>query len=280
MSKIIRVFPRRTKATPTDEQALTRSPELWDAADEVHVSVTFEWDKPKAERLAKEWEVVAPVKIGGPAYDDPGLTFTPGMYLKQGYVITSRGCPNHCPNCKVPKREGKLRLLPICDGYDILDNNILATPKEHVEAVFKMLLRQKEYPKFTGGLEAKRLEGWHIDWLLRLKPETMWTAYDRPDEWEPLVRAVSMLSEAGIVAPHKRKRVGVYVLMGWRGDTIAEAEKRLRSVIGLGVKTQAMWLDNGMASKPEDFKAWGDLRKHFTDAREVGAMVQATWGDK
>ena len=275
--RIIRVFPRVTKATPVDELARARSPELWDEADKVMVSVTFEWDMSKAERLAKEWEVVAPVTIGGPAYGDPGLTFTPGMYLKQGHVITSRGCPNHCPNCKVPKREGKLRLLPICDGYDILDNNILATPREHVESVFEMLLRQKEYPKFTGGLEAKRLEGWHVDWLLRLKPEMMWMAYDRPNEWGPLTRAVSMLSEAGIVAPHKRKRVGVYVLMGWRGDTPLEAEKRLRSVIGLGIKTQAMWLDNGMESRKEDFKAWRDLRKHFTDARSVGAMVAEVW---
>ena len=33
--------------------------------DEVHVSVTFTWDLPKAERLADLWKYVAPIKIGG-----------------------------------------------------------------------------------------------------------------------------------------------------------------------------------------------------------------------
>ena len=275
--RIIRVFPRITKATPDDELAVSRSPDFWDEADKIEISVTFDWDKPKAEKLALEWGVIAPVEIGGPAYGDPGLTFEAGMYLKHGYVITSRGCPNHCPNCKVPTREGNLRMLPIVDGHNLLDNNILACPNEHVESVFKMLERQPNRAKFTGGLEARLLQGWHVDWLLRLKPDAIWTAYDRPNEWEPLTRAVSMLSEAGIVAPHKRKRVGCYVLMGWQGDTLAEAEKRLRAVIGLGIKTQAMWFDNGAESNKDDFKSWFALRRQFTDPRSVGKMVSEIW---
>jgi hypothetical protein len=53
--RVIRVFPRRTKATPTDPLAVTRGPELLDEADEIHVSVTFSWDRAIAERLAEEW---------------------------------------------------------------------------------------------------------------------------------------------------------------------------------------------------------------------------------
>jgi hypothetical protein len=64
MTRVIRVFPRRTNATPIDDlAAVGRGPELFDEADEVHISVAFTWDKPAAERLAKEWEHVAPVKI-------------------------------------------------------------------------------------------------------------------------------------------------------------------------------------------------------------------------
>lgn len=37
--KLARVFPRRTKASPTDPLAFFRPPELLDDADEVHVSV-------------------------------------------------------------------------------------------------------------------------------------------------------------------------------------------------------------------------------------------------
>lgn len=277
--RIIRVFPRITKATPTDELAVCRSPELWDSADKIHISVAFDWDKPKAEQLALEWAVVAPVELGGPAYGDPGNTFTPGVYLKHGYVITSRGCHNRCPKCKVPTREGNLRTLPICDGWDVLDNNILACPRDHIESVFQMLAKQTTPAKFTGGLEAALLKPWHVDWLIRLKPDAMWMAYDRPSGWEPLTNAVKLLKEAGIVAPHKRKRVGCYVLMGWKGDTPAEAEKRLRAVIGLGIKTQAMWLDNGAESSKDDFADWFALRKQFTAPQSVGAMVAETWDD-
>ena len=89
-----RVFPRRTKATPDDALAYTTTPpkEVPDIV-EVHVSVVFTYDIPKAEQLAEAWQHVGvPVKMGGPAYSLPGEDFTPGLYLKRGYVITSRGC--------------------------------------------------------------------------------------------------------------------------------------------------------------------------------------------
>lgn len=83
--RIIRVFPTKTNATPTDELVRIReTPSFFDEADEVHVSVTFTWDIPIAEWLAKQWEPVATVKIGGPAYNEPGGDFIPGMYMRHG----------------------------------------------------------------------------------------------------------------------------------------------------------------------------------------------------
>ena len=91
---LIRIFPRRTRATPIDDFALTRSPNLLDYAcdiDEVRVSVAFTYDIPKAEHLADSWRgITQNVTIGGPAYNDPGGYFVPGLYLGEGYVITSR----------------------------------------------------------------------------------------------------------------------------------------------------------------------------------------------
>ena len=94
--RILRVFPRRTKQTPTDDMAFVGDPGLFmPDADEVHVSVTFTWDKSEAERLAESWgKHYGTVKVGGPAYGDRGDTFTPGMYVKEGVTFTSRGCPN------------------------------------------------------------------------------------------------------------------------------------------------------------------------------------------
>src|SRR5688572_29211144 len=91
--RIARVFPRRNKATPNDDMAFFGPPDMFVEADEVHVDVTFTADIPKAEKLAEEWRHVAPVKVSGVAYDDVGLEFTPGKYIKRGYTFTSRGCP-------------------------------------------------------------------------------------------------------------------------------------------------------------------------------------------
>lgn len=112
---------------PTSWYVSAETPSFFDEADEVHVSVTFTWDIPIAEWLAKQWEPVATVKIGGPAYNEPGGDFIPGMYMRHGYVITSRGCPNRCWFCAVPKREGgMLRELPVTDGWILTDDNLLA----------------------------------------------------------------------------------------------------------------------------------------------------------
>ena len=153
--KIARVFPRRTKATPDDPLAFTGPPPKGGLPDmeEVHVSVAFTYDMEKACQLAEQWmKLGVPVHMGGPAFNMPGGDFVPGMYLKKGYVITSRGCPNRCWFCSVPRREGgRLRELPITEGNIVLDDNLLACSRKHIEAVFDMLGRQKERPIFTGG---------------------------------------------------------------------------------------------------------------------------------
>jgi hypothetical protein len=111
--RIIRVFPRRTAATPDDGLVVIgQPPTLFDYADEVHISVTFSWDLPFAEKLAKAWGPVAPVKIGGPATGDTGGEFVPGFYVKSGYIIHSRGCPNTCWFCCERQTELKLLRVP------------------------------------------------------------------------------------------------------------------------------------------------------------------------
>ena len=103
--RLIRVFPRQTKASPTHDLAYFGPPDLFAEADQVHVSVTFTADKPKAEHLAQEWRHVEPVKVGGVAYGDEGRGFViPGRYINPGYTFTSRGCPRRCWFCSAWKR--------------------------------------------------------------------------------------------------------------------------------------------------------------------------------
>lgn len=240
--KLIRVFPRKTKATPDDELVFFGEPtlEAWfPEADEVHVDVTFTADKPKAEMLAEQWNRVAPTKIGGVAYGDRGLEFIPGRYIKQGYVFTSRGCPRRCWFCSVWKRDPNVRTLPINDGWNILDDNLLACPEDHVRAVFAMLARQGRQIEFTGGLEALALQDYQVDLLANMRPRpNCFFAYDPGDPFETLKSAADRLIAAGFTARSHRLRA--YVLIGYPKDTFGEATKRLEQMLSIGFTPHAM----------------------------------------
>lgn len=242
--KVLRIFPRQTKATPDD--AFTRigcNPGLFDnqgMVDEIHISVSFSWDIPKAEILEKRWKHIAPVKLGGPALGTRGGEFIPGFYVKPGYVITSRGCPNKCWFCSVWKRDGTIRELPIREGWNVLDDNLLACSENHIRAVFSMLKKQPQKALFTGGIEAKRLKTWHVDLLTDLKPLRFFCAYDTPDDYEPLVVAGRLFKKAGF----SKTTACCYVLCGFPKDTESQADKRLRRVWEAGFYPYAMiWRD-------------------------------------
>jgi len=167
---------------------------------------------------------------------DPGGIFVPGRYLKKGYVITSRGCPNNCWFCDVPKREGALRELPVTSGHNLLDSNILACSEKHITEVFHMLKKQKATVQLTGGLEAARLDDWHTNMLWDLRPGQMFFAYDTPDDLEPLVEAGRKLRRANFTRSHCR----CYVLIGWPSDTMYKAKKRLVQTWEAGFLPMAM----------------------------------------
>jgi hypothetical protein len=240
--KIARVFPRRTRTTPDDDLTFTSGPGLFPPeVDAVNISVAFTYDMSRAEYLARQWKGIAPVTIGGPGTGMMGEGFVPGMYLKPGYVITSRGCPNRCWFCEVWKRDGEVRELPITEGYNVLDDNLLACSEPHIRSVFAMLKKQKSV-EFTGGLEAARLKDWHVDLLSDLKPKQMFFAYDSHDDYEPLVMAGRKLLSAGFTRSSHSLRC--FVLIGYPGDTFESAKARLLQTIGAGFMPMAMlWRD-------------------------------------
>jgi hypothetical protein len=218
---------------------------------------------------------VAPVKLGGPAYDDPGGNFVPGLYVKKGYVMTSRGCPNHCWFCSVPKREGTIREIPITEGHNLLDSNILACSDDHIKAVFSMLADgKKKYKKpveFTGGLEAARLQQWHVDALRELKPKQLFFAYDTPDDLEPLVEAGKMLHAAGFTVTSHCLRA--YVLCGYKGDSHSKANKRMEEVIMAGFLPMAMLYRDKEGKRDPAWIKWARpwVRTAITSKKMVSA---------
>ena len=301
MHDIIRVFPRRTKATPDDALAFTTPPPKqgtddyrqltldgtgginpmpdWRDAKEVHVSVTFTFDIPKAEQLAESWHKAGfPTKMGGPAFGLPGGDFVPGLYLKNGYVITSRGCDKSCWFCSVPSREDGLRELPIQQGWNICDDNILACSENHIRAVFEMLKSQPQKPIFTGGLDSRLLREWHVNLLREVKVERMYFAYDTPADLEPLIQAGKLLRDGGIKNT-SGSRAKCYVLIGYPGDTMEQAEKRLLDTWRAGLFPFAMLYRNDNGETSED---WKDFQRSWVRPHIVYnklKTVRVPWRD-
>jgi hypothetical protein len=238
--KIIRVFPRKIKATPDDENAVIGEPGLFHEADQILVDCTFTWDKPEAERLAEAWKKIAPVSLSGVAYGDILGEFIPGKFLKLGYTITSRGCNNRCWFCYVWKHcKGRLTELEIKDGWIVQDDNLLACSEPHINAVFEMLKRQPKRAVFSGGIEARLLKDWHVNKFVELKPQQIFFAYDTEDDFEPLVNASKLLQDTKFLRP-KYRTAFCYVLIGYPNDTFEKAERRLRNTANLGFMPFAM----------------------------------------
>jgi hypothetical protein len=278
--RIMRVFPRRTRATPRDALVRVGPPDLLDEADEVHVSVTFSYDRAIAEQLAEQWRFVAPVKIGGPAYGDSSLEFIPGRYVGEGYTITSRGCPRRCWFCGVWKKWPTVNVMPIYDGWNILDDNLLAAPRLHVEAVFKMLRQydRKQRVHFTGGLEALALQDYQVDLLASLRPKpAMFWAYDPGDEFETLESAARRLLEAGFT--RASNRLGCYVLIGYPKDTFELAERRLKQMLAIGFTPFAMlWKPDDDIKSQEKWRPkpeWKRFQRQWVRPAIIHAKVAA-----
>ena len=259
---LARVFPRRTNATPDDEYAFVGDPPLSlpENITEVNISVAFSWDLKEAERLYEAWSRIAPCSVGGPATGQRGEEFVPGKFLKTGYTITSRGCDSGCFFCAVPVREGPVRELSVREGWNLLDDNLLACSETHIRTVFKMLEGQKTLGHrtfFTGGLEAARIRAWHVELLKKLRPKEIFFGCDDDAKYHHLREAVKLFKEADYFS-HNTLRA--YVIIGYANDTLEDAERRLQRVKDLGVCPMAMlYRDFSGAVTPD--KNWRHLQR-------------------
>jgi len=223
--------------TPIDDMVFIGKPGLFiPKHEEIHISVTFTWDKIAGLELQKDWQRYTdkPILIGGPAFGDPGGEFTPGMYLKSGCTITSRGCPNRCDFCFVPKRSGELRELEIKEGNILLDDNLLGCSDRHLNNVLEMLKTQRAI-SFCSGLEAKRITDNIIDRLRGLRIKFIFTAYDRRAQTKPVKTAITKLRKY-----FRQDQIRCYVLVGYGEDTLEKAGERCRFIYELGALPFAM----------------------------------------
>lgn len=230
MKRIIRVFPYKTSYTPEDEYVFIGMPPfLLPEHDEVHISCTFTWDKDLCRELMYQWEVRTnkPVKLGGVAFGSPSEDFEQGLYIKKNIIFTTRGCNNSCPWCIVPKLEGRLKELPICEGNIIQDNNFLQASRAHKEKVFDMLRKQRGIC-FKGGLEPDLIDDHFVNGITSLKIKELWLACDTDASIKAFRKGCEKLVKAGF----NRNKINCYVLS--YGKDMEADEARARAVYEAG----------------------------------------------
>lgn len=81
-----------------------------------------------------------------------------------GLLFTTRGCPNRCPYCMVPKMERECKIIRSwknnIEGTDrkdfvVFDNNILAFPEFHFSEVVRELNKNKKRVLFDNGFDCR-----------------------------------------------------------------------------------------------------------------------------
>ncbi len=227
--KVARVFPTKTKFSPTDQHVYFDEPGLFTPHyDKALISVSFTWDILKAERLAKAWYRRAnDVLIGGPAITGESREpFESGKFLKPGITITSRGCnkvgngPGYCRGCRVSK--GLIEFENFPEGNIIQDNNLLQCSDDHIGEVLKMLETQRRI-KFTGGLDKYLLTKQFAAAIKGLSIEQIFLACDNLSELDVLKNAVVILNEAGF----NRHKIYCYTVIG---KNMQEDESKCRRI--------------------------------------------------
>lgn len=252
---MILVVPRRTSQTP--ERAYVGQPPVLALPenDVVHISCVFTWDIDETERLRRAWaKCFDVVCVGGPAYGDRGGEFFAGEYVKHGITFTSRGCPRNCGWCHV--RTPFHELEHVEPGWIVQDDNILAASKPHFRRVCAMLNMMRKGATFSGGLDARLLTDWHVKKLEGLRIRELWFACDCEASIKPLEKILPKLT----AWPRTKKRC--YTMIGYNGESLANAEARMEAVWDMGFLPFAQLYQP--EKRLEYDKAWTSLSRKWS----------------
>ena len=170
----------------------------------------------------------------------PDYSIYPECDYAIGYL--TRGCPNHCRWCIVPRKEGTIR--PYRYWYDIvrkdtdklvlMDNNILAC--EHGINQLKSLIGSNYRIDINQGLDARLMNDEIANILSKLK----WIRFirfscDQKAQLVPIKRTIELLGKYGI----RPYRIFVYLLVTKNVLDAAERVETLKRYKGINLYAQA-----------------------------------------
>jgi len=234
----------------------------WTCGNRLYLSVPFTWLLEEAQATADAHK--GPVVCGGPAIKLMGPLSGAKAHDTADFDVlsmhnpcatfTTRGCPNKCAFCAVPKIEGAFVELETWKHAPVLcDNNLLECSRSHFSKVIESL---KPFPAcdFNQGLDARRFTQWHAETIAHLRHPKVRFAFDHANEESVVANAVETARKAGL------RDFGIYVLFGFK-DTLEDALYRLEKVREWGI------LPNAMRYQP-------------LDAMKKNAYVEAGWEER
>lgn len=138
------------------------------------------------------------------------------IYPQYDYCIgfLTRGCPNNCPWCIVPRKEGGIHVvsniekIAVRKTVKLMDNNFLAADIDFVREQLEKMKRLDLKIDFNQALDCRRVDYWNASQLASIK----WERYirfscDTDAAKEPLENAVRLLREYGY-----KREIFVYIL--------------------------------------------------------------------
>jgi len=151
-------------------------------------------------------------------------------------MFASRGCPNHCPYCAVPRLEGELNSLKfsirhlVCPGHKRIvfwDNNILAAP--NWKSIATEIMELGIEVDFNQGLDASFVTQEVTETLSKMKMSCVRLSYDYKGKSKYVKKAIELITSCGI----RGREIFVYVLYNFK-DSPDDFFERVKDVLTWG----------------------------------------------
>lgn len=199
-----------------------------DEENTLYLSVVFTWHLPQALKMARQHSQ-GKVVAGGPAVsllpdyltEYAEIRRETDMPVLQRHnplaTFTSRGCPNNCSFCAVPRTEGPFKELKDWDIKPVVcDNNLLAGSMAHFNNVIDRLktLKARDRIDFNQGLDARIFEDYHAERFSELKNAKLRFSFDHADQEQAVVHAIETAVKHGF----RGRDIHVYVLIGYEDN--------------------------------------------------------------